>query len=209
MCEVKGIRLTEDGYEKIYALAEGFSGEGSGGGSGGSPNGEDSGGGKDPAFGETRGENGKSPASAQDSAFPPSEPSSQDSSSETLLQLFNHIAPRSENWVIYPYRCSVDTETYAGSLKALYTSAGKAQNYVLSVRSRRRQDEVWRFTWKNRGKLKVYYTGNLSTANELFPKWARKFRKLGLFSDDTIYNGEFFDGFGDFPDEENSVNEMA
>ncbi|MCL1817780.1 MAG: hypothetical protein FWG35_02535 [Spirochaetaceae bacterium] len=170
-CAARGLELSADAAESLYAVLEG-----SGGGR------ENGGQGKGSRDREER----------EDS--PAVEGAPAENPGGDLLLLFNHIPEGEETWVVYPYRCVAEESLYAGSLRVLYGVTDKtARKYVLFVRS---GEDAWHFAWNpDHGRLKIYYTGGLDTKNLLPGAWKRKFRKLGLFSDDIVYNGENFDGF--------------
>jgi hypothetical protein len=135
----------------------------------------------------------------------------QESGEEELLQLFNHFRAEDEAWVVYPYRCTVEDSSYAGSLRILYSAGEKtAKKYVLAVRGREGQ---WHFAWNPpKTALKIYFSAFTpdSAPPDIVPReWIRKFRKHGLYSDDIIYTGEKFDGFCEEPEAPRPVNEIA
>ncbi|MDR3199880.1 MAG: hypothetical protein LBT68_00345 [Spirochaetales bacterium] len=191
-CEEKGLSLNADDYETLYAVAEGYSGGGDHG----------SGGGRRQTQDENSSQNGGNEEAVT--------ASSGDSGGKEglLLQLFNHLRETDEAWVIYPYRCTMDGQPYAGSLRVLYSLdvPPAAKKHVLAVRS---GGGAWHFVWEASGNLKIYYAGSLDRNNLLPAAWVRKFRKLGVYCDDTIYNGDNFDGFDDAPDDLRRINEMA
>ncbi|MDR1931801.1 MAG: hypothetical protein LBQ57_03150 [Spirochaetales bacterium] len=195
-CEAKGLTLNADDYEILYALVEGYSGGG------------DSGGGQNRRG--TRDENAPSGGEDEESAAPVDAGGREG----LLLQLYNHLCETEAAWVIYPYRCTVEGRACAGSLRVLYGPEGPAayktaKKHVLAVHS---GGDAWYFTWKAQKQeagLKIYYTGTLDRKNLLPAVWVRKFRKLGVFCDDIVYNGECFDGFAETPEDLQRINEMA
>ncbi|MDR1316057.1 MAG: hypothetical protein LBK13_04205 [Spirochaetales bacterium] len=197
-CEAKGLSLRAEDYETLYAVFEGYSGGG-----------------------EERRENGKRNGgkAPQEKALSATASAGEEDRGGVLLQLFNSMKGGAETWVVYPYRCTVEDAAYRGSLRVLYDPEEKtAKKYVLAVRGTEGQ---WHFTWNPpQSALKIYFLpfsvdglpadsrkpfnpGNFSRA------WIRKFRKYGLYSDDTIYTGENFDGFSEELQPGEPVNEMA
>jgi hypothetical protein len=202
-CEAKGLSLRAEDYETLYAVFEGYSGGG-----------------------EERRENGKRNGEKAPEKDPKEKALSAAAASGTgedrggvLLQLFNSMKSGEETWVVYPYRCTVADAAYQGSLRVLYASEEKAaKKYVLAVQGTEGQ---WHFTWNPpRSALKIYFLpfsvdGPPSGLREPFNPgkfsrgWIRKFHKYGLYSDDTIYTGENFDGFSEELKPGEPVDEMA
>jgi hypothetical protein len=183
-CEAKGLCLAAEAYESLYAVFEGCSGGG-----------RENGGGK-----EKKDKAEEAPVSEA--------PAGETEGGEgDLLLLFNHLCEGEETWTVYPYRCMADGLPYTGSLRVLYSRGEKtAKKHVLFVRA---EEDAWHFAWDAGRRLKIYYTGGLDRQNLLPGAWKRKFGKLGLYSDDIIYNGENFDGFSGETEEERGIDRMV
>jgi hypothetical protein len=212
-CEGRGLSLDAEDYERLYAVLEGYDGDGGNGSGERRRKKEDQ---------ETRKDSGG------ENPLEPAAPGGTGGEKDSLLQLFNHLAEGPRTWIFYPYRCTLEDESYRGSLRVLYAfPENSEEKYVLSVRPLGGRgektcppetacpgggEERWYFAWNKPGSsggLKIYYTGGGDKKNLLPGAWIRKFRKLGLFCDDSIYNGKIFDGFDEISEEAAGIDETV
>ena len=114
--------------------------------------------------------------------------------SPSALQAYNHIRGRSENWVVIPFVFTTEGKTLAGTLKILYDpfrSAARAMtlctpgiSFHLPLQGTRRS-------------LSVFCDSAAMTreARGALDSLRSKFHNMGLEVDDTIKEGDGFDGF--------------
>jgi hypothetical protein len=114
--------------------------------------------------------------------------------SPNTLQAYNHIKGRSEAWVVIPFVFSTGSDTLAGTLKILYDpfrSAARAMTlctpgigFHLPLQGKRRSLSVF----CDSAEMKRAARKGLDSLKS-------KFHNMGLEVDDTIKEGDGFDGF--------------
>ena len=115
-------------------------------------------------------------------------------STSTALQAFNHSAPRTPSWVVIPFVFTTGEQRLAGTLKILF-DAFAARPLALTVTT-----EGVALHLRLRGKrraLSIYCdTPALGAAAARgLDSLRAKFHNMGLEVDDTIKEGNAFDGF--------------
>ena len=124
------------------------------------------------------------------------------SASSSGLPAFNHSAPRNPSWVVIPYVFTTGAQSFAGTLKILFDSrVGRPLALTITTEGvavhlpligRRRTLSVY----CDSSKLKSAAARGLDTLRA-------KFHNMGLEVDDTIKEGNAFDGFA--PVEEGEI----
>jgi len=124
------------------------------------------------------------------------------SSRPSALQAYNHRAGRSQTWIVIPFVFTSDGERLEGTLKLLY-DVFKARPLALSVSA----GEVGLYLplHGRRRVLSVYCDSEQvkRAAERGLDSLRSKFHNMGLEVDDTIKEGNTFDGFS--PVEEGGV----
>jgi hypothetical protein len=110
------------------------------------------------------------------------------------LQVFNHARGSSSSWVIVPFVFTQEQESVAGTMKFLYDEhAGRLLRFVLSA-------EGVHFSLALEGgarRMTVFCDGETGgrAVRRGLDTLRAKFHNMGMEVDDTVNDGELFDGF--------------
>ena len=126
-----------------------------------------------------------------------------DRSEPSLLSLFNHHRPDHDNWIILPFALRVGERDLRGSVRFLLNSQGKPAQCSVVVAG---EGEAPRASFAIRGgrsRRLVWYLDGLaslpkhlrSAALRELPPLRENLRNLGIEVDDTMRDGDQFDGF--------------
>lgn len=121
------------------------------------------------------------------------EPSA-DEGAPSGLQVFNHSRGGSSTWVVVPFLFSVGEERIAGTMKFLYdTFAARLVRFVLSTGGL-----SFSVSLEGRpGRVSIFCDeeSERRAAARGLDSLRAKFHNMGMELDDTIHEGELFDGF--------------
>lgn len=110
------------------------------------------------------------------------------------LQVFNHSRGSSMTWVVVPFLFSMGEERIAGAMKFLYDSyASRLRRFVLSSGGL----SFW-VSLEGRARRVSIFCDEQSirrAASRGLDTLRAKFHNMGMEVDDTIHDGELFDGF--------------
>ncbi len=120
----------------------------------------------------------------------------------SILQAYNHRPARSQTWIVIPFAFTSEGERLEGTLKILFDHF-KARPLALSLSTER--VALYLGLQGPRRALSVYTDSNLvrRAAAKAMDTLRSKFHNMGLEVDDTIKEGNAFDGFS--PVEEGEI----
>jgi hypothetical protein len=110
------------------------------------------------------------------------------------LQVFNHARGQSPSWVVVPFRFTGGGSEVAGTMKFLYDGhAGRLRRFVLSAAGLH-----FSLSLEGRGRrMTVFADGEdvRRAARRGLDTLRAKFNNMAVEVDDTVHDGELFDGF--------------
>ena len=112
----------------------------------------------------------------------------------TLLQAYNHLPARSQSWVVIPFVFGQDGKRTAGTMKILFDTARRVPlSLVISAEG---MDFYVRLHGRDR-RLSIYCSDVAlrKTIMEQLGRLRADFNNIGLEVDDTVMEGDSFDGF--------------
>jgi hypothetical protein len=110
------------------------------------------------------------------------------------LQVFNHARGHSPSWVVVPFRFTGGGREVAGTMKFLYDEqAGRLRRFVLSAAGLH-----FCLALEGRARRMTVFADSASlrrSAGRGLDMLRSKFNNMAVELDDTVHDGELFDGF--------------
>ncbi len=133
------------------------------------------------------------------------------------LSLFNHHRPEHDNWIILPFALRVGERDLRGSVRFLLTAQGKPAQCAVVVAGEGEHPRASFAIRGSRSRRLSWYLDGLSSlpkhlrnaALEELPSLRENLRNLGIEVDDTMRDGDRFDGFTEARDPDRPVDWIA
>ena len=140
-----------------------------------------------------------------------------DRSDLSPLSLFNHHRPEHDNWVILPFALSVGGHDLRGSVRFLLNSQAKPAQCSVVVAGEGEHPRASFAIRGGRSRRLAWYLDGLaslpqpirSAALRELPPLRENLRNLGIEVDDTMRDGDRFDGFTEGRGPDNPVDRIA
>jgi hypothetical protein len=116
-----------------------------------------------------------------------------------MLQLFNHLKGKNQNWIIIPYKVKEGDGELSGTIRVLYDPYGRCVKKCVCIVNEE-DNTRWSFfiTPENSKKRMIIYISNknkLKRCEKKIEELRIKVHNMGVEIDDIIYNDKEFDGF--------------
>lgn len=115
-------------------------------------------------------------------------------SQPSALQAFNHCRGTSPSWVVVPFLFTGEGETLAGTMKFLYDgAAGRLLRFVLSA-----DGLHFSLSMEGRARRMTVFDDSAPARGSVrrgLDRLRAKFHNMQVEVDDTVHDGELFDGF--------------
>jgi hypothetical protein len=123
---------------------------------------------------------------------------------DSMLQIFNHLRGKNQNWIVIPYSYQFENGSYEGTIRVLYNSnTMKTEKIVLVVFT-----EHGRFSFLIQSKDGIHHIRLFHSDPRILKNISKKMREFniklqnkGAKIDDIIYNEVDFDGFSSIQDD--------
>jgi hypothetical protein len=120
------------------------------------------------------------------------------------LQLFNHLKGKSGSWIAVPFRYRLEGKSYHGTLRVLLDNYSvKPLRGILDIVTEKQEKLSFQLTHKGRHIRMAAYAKPKAAKADLdreYRQLAELMQNHGIDCDDTVYDGEDFDGFSETTD---------